>query len=471
MTRIVSACIALLLLCSIAVAQFGPGGGAGGGGTPSGSAGGSLAGTYPTPTVAGIIDPVASYNAAGVITATTGTISASSKSLTVASPSGWSVGMGIAVANAGTGGNTELISSVTGISGSVFTLNDAAVATATTQAVNHDDTAAIKAAVASANTLNQRLRLRAGNYNVTSEIALSAPLLFECDGTVENIAQGAGEQTTTGGAVIWNRGKTNNVFNITSGYTTIHFCTIEQNASITPTAGCAITVGNGSVYVRQTQIINNRINGAWSGICLTGHVDNAVISGNIVYGLGGASNTDGAVHVDNASPAGGTIWSNNTFNVLNGGTTVSIINADTSVWSANVIVNGDPCLSITGSVAHQLFTGNSFESGTNVGPLVVLNGANVKGINFTGGEMGVSGAGGISITSAINTNVIGVDFQSITGSPVARSGDSGTNIMLNQAYAGTSAITNVINGTAAVTCSSGFSAITGRTVNGIVTAC
>src|ERR1700731_4511768 len=62
-------------------------------------------------------------NCAGVNTATTGTISSGSPSLVVASATGWSVGMGIAVHNAGTGGTTELITTVDNIAGTTFTLH------------------------------------------------------------------------------------------------------------------------------------------------------------------------------------------------------------------------------------------------------------------------------------------------------------------------------------------------------------
>ncbi|MFZ1086076.1 MAG: hypothetical protein WAN35_14010 [Terracidiphilus sp.] len=91
---------------------------------------------------------VTQYGATGLVqTACTGSMSAGSYSLTVGSSCTWAVGNGIYISNAGAGGATPLITSVTAVNGSVLTLASAAVATITNQPLYNDDTVAIQAAV------------------------------------------------------------------------------------------------------------------------------------------------------------------------------------------------------------------------------------------------------------------------------------------------------------------------------------
>lgn len=97
------------------------------------------------------------YNAsANGYTTTTGTISASSKSLSVASAAGWNVGNGILVTGGCASGCTAQASGtflwtyVTAISGTTLTLNDAAGALVTGGRVAHDETRAINQARADA---------------------------------------------------------------------------------------------------------------------------------------------------------------------------------------------------------------------------------------------------------------------------------------------------------------------------------
>lgn len=92
MNRVVAIIIcALLVLGAAAHAQFNPGGSGGGGGGGGGSS---------TP-FADFIDPTVLFAADTTGTATTGTITNGTNSLAVASAATWSVGQGIAVANAG----------------------------------------------------------------------------------------------------------------------------------------------------------------------------------------------------------------------------------------------------------------------------------------------------------------------------------------------------------------------------------
>lgn len=411
---------------------------------------------------AGILDPIATYNAAGVKTTTTGTISSGANTLVVASATGWSIGMGIAVANAGAGGNTELITSVTVINGTTFTLAANAISTATGQTVNHDDTAAIQAAVNAVSASLQRLHIRAGNYNVTSEITLAAPIFITGDGAVDNLTKSLPQQSATGGTVIWNRGKTNNVFNISSGYVQIRDLTIQQAAGITPTAGFAITIGHASVYCYNVILENNYVYGTYGGMALTGFVTAGFIRGNRVTSL-----VTAAIKVDNAVPAGGNHFVDNTFTTLNSsGAVLVILQADIHQWTHNGFANGNPGIQIVNGIG-QTFVNNSIENGSNTGQLILIQGG--QGITFIGGEVGQDNArGGFYLTGGSNISIMGVDFNAVTGTPIAVSGATDVNILGNVSSQGTPAITNMVSGVAAVSFT-GTPSASFTVTNGIVT--
>jgi hypothetical protein len=289
------------------------------------------------------VDPILSENAAGIITTTTGSITASSKTLTVASATGWSIGMGIAVANAGTGGNTELITSVTNISGTTFTLNDAAITTATTQTVNHDDTAAIAAAIAT----GKPVHLRTGNYNVTSGFTISSPTTFVGDGG--------------GLSIIWNRNPTGTVFTISytsqvaatacftgwfSGWTGCYQgkaalfqdFQISQANGMTATDGYGFSVagtsGNGVTNLHINRIVMNNL---WGGIFLGSFLISNWFTDNYIQGTQGGW----GIVINTPTPYGD---SNLVGNELNGQNTgLKIIASDTSMI-VNLKTNGSGIL-------------------------------------------------------------------------------------------------------------------------------
>lgn len=74
----------------------------------------------------------------GSTTTTTGSITAGSNDLTVASASSFSAGHGISIAGAGTGGGA-LITWIESIDGLVFTLHTKAVTSVSGAAISHDD--------------------------------------------------------------------------------------------------------------------------------------------------------------------------------------------------------------------------------------------------------------------------------------------------------------------------------------------
>lgn len=359
------------------------------------------------------VDPVTSYSCAATTTTTTGTITSGTNSLVVASASGWSVGMGIAIKNAGTGGTTEHITYITNIVGTTFTLNDNAISSVTGQTVYHDDTRCLQRTVDSG--LNPLLRL--GDYNVTSEITITKPQLFQCSGAVNR-------STHTGGTTIWNRGTTNNVLNISSGYVRVSNCTIQQTSTITPTDGYGITIGHPTDRVRFVTVDNNLVYGTYGGIEITGQVIPANIMNNFFWTYGGASSTAGAVYVNNRTTAGDLHWISNEFRVINLGPVGWIVDADVSEWTHNKFNSGNPLLIIDDTVVPgaaviaQSFVNNSFEAGSNTQPMIQINGTS-QGISFIGGEIGTDNSmGGIELNDDVsNIAVIGVDFNQ-SGTPV-----------------------------------------------------
>ena len=80
----------------------------------------------------------------GSTTETTGSITAGTKELTVASATSYSAGHGILVTDAGTS-DGKLITWIESIAGSVFTLHDQAVNTVSSVVVEHDDRAVVAA--------------------------------------------------------------------------------------------------------------------------------------------------------------------------------------------------------------------------------------------------------------------------------------------------------------------------------------
>lgn len=313
----------------------------------------------------GAVNPLFGYNASGSNTATTGTISASSTSLTVASATGWSVGMGIAVANAGTGGNTELITKVNTIVGTTFTLNNAAVATATTQAVNHDDTAAISAAMTAAMTAGKPLHLSTGNYNVTSGLtAISSPLTFFGDGATQS--------------TIINRSATANVFTINYQTTVLPTAltvsallqnfSVTQSSSVTPTAGAAFQIGAQSGaghYLSGLVMQNILMNTTWAGITTSdGIISNWFLNLHVVSAVSGCG-----INYNSIQPSGDNHWNDDELSGI--GTALCITKSDTQEFT-NLKTNGAGVIFSAPSAATDIFrvrfVNPSIESGDGVHP-------------------------------------------------------------------------------------------------------
>ncbi|HEX8999267.1 MAG TPA: right-handed parallel beta-helix repeat-containing protein, partial [Blastocatellia bacterium] len=115
----------------------------------------------------GAINAKVDYRASGSSTATTGNMSSGSNVLIVPSSTDFFVDQGITVAGAGPSGAT-LYSTVQSIStdGLTITLNHSASSPVTGATVNHDDTAAIQAAIDAATSVGRAIHIPAGIYRV-----------------------------------------------------------------------------------------------------------------------------------------------------------------------------------------------------------------------------------------------------------------------------------------------------------------
>ena len=94
-------------------------------------------------------DVIKNYNASGSRATTTGTVSSGSSTLTVADASTFIVGHGIFIFGAGASGANK-VTTITAKTGNVITLASAANTAVTGAVVQHDDSAAINAAIAAA---------------------------------------------------------------------------------------------------------------------------------------------------------------------------------------------------------------------------------------------------------------------------------------------------------------------------------
>lgn len=141
------------------------------------------------------IDVKEDHDAAGVTTTTTGDLTTGTDQLTVASATGWAAGHGIRIAGAGVGG-ADLITAISTIAGTTFTLDDDASTTVDDAVVSHDDTAAIQAALNAAKTDNKPVYVPAGTYTVTGLSLTDAPgLTIIGDGPTRSklLAQGTNQ--------------------------------------------------------------------------------------------------------------------------------------------------------------------------------------------------------------------------------------------------------------------------------------
>jgi hypothetical protein len=383
MKRFVVLLVALMALCAPASAQ--------------------QVNSYGRPGPSAYVFPV-SYGAAGVATATTGTITTGTNSLSVASAAGWSPGMGIAVHNAGAGGTAELITTVSSIAGTTFTLAANAAATATTQAVNHDDTAALTACTV---TSGLPCFIPAGTYNVTS----ATPV------TVAPYVLGSGTNST----FIQNRSLTTDVFFITyydgSGATLggifRDFSIVQSGVA---TNGFAFDIApTGGNTLAGLVIENIFIESTYGGIKVQTGLNASWISKIWMYGQVNA----GILYQD-ANPNGDNWFTDIEIQAAQYG--VYVTSADTAAFTnLKLNVTTGTSLAFAASAAANVtrlrFINMSIEGGgTGISPSCGIDfGTNgVTQVQFIGGGVGLLATGICNGTTAIDVGYTDLNFYSNT---------------------------------------------------------
>ena len=363
-----------------------------------------------------------------VYTWITGSGSAGSNTLTVSAYTGWTVGMGIAVHNAGAAGIAELITTVTqcgtsttagaACTSATFTLVTSLVSSVTSQPVNHDDTAALTAAIGS----GQNVYLEPGNYDVTGALNISTPIRMS----------GASAGTVT----IWNRGTTNHVVELTyvtpeleptAGAGSVQLAgasvdnlTINQQSGITPTAGYGLVIGSGytatSMGVSGGLVNNIAINNTYGGVL----VNENVIYENI-WNIWVTSTLSYGFYWNEVGGYGG--------NVVDGislyNTNMYVQQGDTNTIS-NLYINSPPAAAIifgprvsNSTIVNMTFVSPHFEGVTNGNacPLDFTQTTaviEVKDITLVAPE--IEGTKTFTDPSCMSTNVSGFNFScALTG--------------------------------------------------------
>jgi HoxN/HupN/NixA family high-affinity nickel-transporter len=352
------------------------------------------------------IDPVTSYHAAGTIATTTGSIAASSNLLTVANAAGWSIGQGLDVAGAGSGG-ADLITSVTNISGTTFTLGANAISSVSNAIVNHDDTAALNAAIAS----GRPVHLRKGNYNVTSQLTMSTPTSFVGDGVYSTI--------------IWNRGTTNDVlrikYEIAAGWTSpggyngngaeVSDFQISQATGTTPIGGYGVHIEStdgAGFYVTGLSVSRLMMNDLWGGVKIgPGVISDWIADLNINSMVGG----DGIL-VDSPAPSGDMHYNDiemagpNTHLTLNNTDVTTFTNLKTNGSSPGILFTN----TATSNVKRVRFVNANIETAGSCG--VTFSSAGARQVQFIGGGIGDVSAAFCNAANNVDFTVEGLNFYS-----------------------------------------------------------
>ena len=401
MRNIVAAIICFILVFSAlpSRAQFNPGGGGGGGSSVP---------------FADFIDPTVLFSADTTATATTGTITNGTNSLSVASAATWSVGQGIAIASAGTNPsgttNAELVGCVGSISGTTFTIvvcgsttphnATACSTTCTSVLVNHDDTYALQQAEALAESSNRPVVIPGGTYLLTDTITFSKGISFS----------GVGLYPVT----FYNRGTTNDVFKVVGGFgMLLQNIDIAQFSGITPTAGYGInliysdTSPCATNYISTATIARINIINTYGGLNVGPGVITSSIRDMLIYGAGAGY----GVNYNNGGPCGDNVIDNVQ---TNGGNTsgFTIVESDTTSF-LNIKTNGTGQLLFSsptttpgspGQIGRVRFISPSFE-GVGVDNCNVQFGANgAWGVTITGGGIGVGPSGNAICNGNNNIN-------------------------------------------------------------------
>lgn len=340
-------------------------------------------------------------NGSDSTTSSTGTIANASNVLTIVSASTWSSGMGILVEGAGVAGDgDDLVCDKVSITGTTFTLlnHDDTACNASTAAcasggcvVRHDNNYAFEQCIAN----NKNIYCGSEGYGY---FQVSAPIIVNQPGI---IIKGKSPTSTQ----IWNRGLTNNVFEIEAAQVTIEDMEIAQ-VETPATGGSAIVIGLSGTTRTQARIKNIILYQNYIGIseiATSNAILDTIVGNDFVYA---------GMLVDNLNPQGDNHHKNITFTMNDMDTSaigIYIKKGDITEWDTveskgfgggNLKIDGS-----TGFVAGQTFTNCSFEvlqvdHEINV-DITKSSSYYVGGIMFHGGDIG----GDISKTNLTNIHV------------------------------------------------------------------
>jgi len=405
-------------------------------------------------------DAVHAYCAAGVDTTTTGSITSGTNQLSVASAAGWTVGMGIAVAGAVSGGSdlggkgngNVCVGSINTLTFSLITCGGSAVnATATVSGavVNHDDTAALRAVLGS----GFNVHLSAGNYNVHDPvldqdmITINTPIMFMGDG----VGQSTIYKRSTNGSVL-RIGQ--NGFNANGEGVVVSDIAILMGSGFTPINGAGVYVassGGAGTYVSSANIGRMLLIGQCIGIATGLGVGVDYFHDTRIYSApSGCAATGGGLRINTDSPGGDLNFEN--IQLTGSSTTVVLKSADTNVFT-NLKVNGgdirfDP--NSDGVVIRQRFINASVEGqpGSATCGVNFINHTSDQ-ISFIGGGVGLNYSNGICPTAATTgLSVIGLKFYGMGGYGISQSG--GTSTITGNDFETTSGAVNLFGSASAV---------------------
>ena len=348
-----------------------------------------------------------------------GSINSGSPTLTLATTAGWQAGYGITVAGAGTSGALLKTTVLAVASSTTLTLAANAGTTVTNAEINYDDTAAMLSALAS----QKNLTVESGHYNVTGQMTLTFPQIVQCSGP--------------GTTVFYNRGTTNNVFNITTSNAFVRDCTIAQAIDVTPTAGYAEVMGVGVADP------SDMIYGG--GFEHTNTIDTygeQQINQGVIYAsmfmnrlYGGPAAGSSAISVNNPAPGGDIAWLGEDIECESNATNhtgVNFVASDSNFWVDNSIVGCDPTITVTGgaNANRQYFVANSIEPslpGVQANPTVALGGTST-GFLFAADEFGAENGKGTFSMSGTSAVVIEANLASGTTGAWLTNSPSGADI-------------------------------------------
>jgi hypothetical protein len=326
------------------------------------------------------------YGAAGVITTTTlaAQLTAGSTSATLTDASSFEAGHGMAIPGAGAAG-VELAVVLTDVTGNVVSWTGATsttVASGTT--VHHDDTVAIKAALASGKSVYPPQ----GSYNVLG----GGQDTIRLAGFEGQAIRGINDDYVNG-TVIYNRSTTKDVFRLVKRYTQIKSLAIVQGAGVTPTAGAAIVLGDNTAATLSGGKVNQVVVvGCYDGMRVE-YANNSYVEGFIT-----TANKHYGMYCSSPPPTGGSYFSSINIHHGGNGATVGIYmdQFDTHHWT-HINVIGFPInvhmRAELGYINTQIIASFTIENATNIGvKLEGVGGYLVRWVEFGTGEILTGGA-------------------------------------------------------------------------------